>query len=274
MKKAILLALLFLDISLLVTAQNKKVAVMETKVNEGVSSFQSNMVRGGLETAIANAIGYEGYDRASFDKIMQEHSFQRSGMVDDSQIKELGQMAGVQYVLVTEASTDGDGFFITAKILDVETGLLVQVANTFCNATGKDIYDASNKLGQQLFGVEIPNDNTLLEESGIDERGETVFEKVLCMDDDDFARIIKLIKKEGFEKGRLSIAKQVTASNPMCVQQIIDICKLFGFESSKLDFAKYAYPYCTQKENYYLLYETFNFSRTKKELERYINNTK
>lgn len=259
-------------ISVALSAQNKKVAVMETKVNEGVSSFQSNMVRGGMETAVANALGYEGYDRASFDKIMQEHTFQRSGAVDDSQIKELGQMAGVQYVLVTEASTDGNGFFITAKILDVETGLLVKVANTFCNAIGKDIYDASNKLGQQMFGVEMQNDNTILEETGIEEKKDSISEETKCMDDADFKRIIKLIKKESFDKGRLSIAKQVVASNLMCVQQIMDICKLFSFESNKLDFAKYAYSNCTEKEDYYLLYEVFGFSSSKKELEKFIIN--
>ena len=178
MKKSVIFTVVLLACSLALCAQTKKVAVMETKVNEGVSSFQSNMVRGGMETAVANASGYEGYDRASFDKIMQEHNFQRSGAVDDSQIKALGQMAGVQYVLVTEASTDSDGFFITAKILDVETGLLVKVANTFCNAIGKDIYDASNKLGQQMFGVEMQNDNTILEETGIEEKRESISEEM------------------------------------------------------------------------------------------------
>lgn len=271
MKKSVIFTVVLLACSLALCAQTKKVAVMETKVNEGVSSFQSNMVRGGMETAVANASGYEGYDRASFDKIMQEHNFQRSGAVDDSQIKELGQMAGVQYVLVTEASTDSDGFFITAKILDVETGLLVKVANTFCNAIGKDIYDASNKLGQQMFGVEMQNDNTILEETGIEEKRESISEEMKYMDDIDFKRIIKLIKKESFENGRLSIAKQVVASNPMCVQQIMDICKLFGFESTKLDFAKYAYSNCVEKKDYYLLYEVFSFSSSKKELEKFLN---
>ena len=151
MRKAFVLFMLLASVFSLI-AQTKKVAVMETKNIQGVSDFQSNMVRGGMEVAVANANGYEGYDRAAFDMILQEHNFQRSGAVDDKQIREMGIMAGVQYVLVTEASTDGQGFFILAKLLDVETGKYGNAVNSFCNASGQDIFKASNELGAQLFG--------------------------------------------------------------------------------------------------------------------------
>lgn len=147
-----ILIVVFATISIFLNAQTKKVAVMETKNIEGISAFQSNMVRGGMEVAVANAQGYEGYDRAAFDQIMKEQQFQRSGAVDDKQIRELGQMAGVQYVLVTEASSDGQGFFILAKLLDVETGQYGNAENTFCNVSGQDIFNASNELGAKLFG--------------------------------------------------------------------------------------------------------------------------
>jgi len=151
MKKHVVLTILLLMVSFLLPAQNKKVAVMETKCDGNVNNMQKNMVRGGMEVAVANAPGYEGYDRTAFDIIMQEQNFQRSGAVDDSQIRKLGQMAGVQYVLVTEASTDGSGFFIIAKLLNVETGQFGKVVNTFCQASGQAIYNASNDLGNQLF---------------------------------------------------------------------------------------------------------------------------
>lgn len=166
----------FLIVPVFVTAQNsKKVAVMETKNIEGVSAFQSNMVRGGMEVAVANADGYEGYDRAAFDVIMKEHNFQRSGAVDDKQIREMGIMAGVQYVLVTEASTDGHGFFILAKLLDVETGQYGNAVNTFCNALGQDIYKASNELGKQLF---VSSANTQIVSAGIVGDRESVFRPI------------------------------------------------------------------------------------------------
>lgn len=142
-------------ISSAVVGQTKKVAVMETKVNEGVSSFQSNMVRGGMETAVANAPGYEGYDRAAFDVIMKEQNFQRSGAVDEGQITKLGQMAGVQFVLVTEASAEDGYFYLLAKLLDVETGRFVRSAEKLCLANPTDINKACNELGGLLFSAEI-----------------------------------------------------------------------------------------------------------------------
>lgn len=80
------------------------------------------MVRGGMETAVGNTPGYKVYDRSSFDAIMKEQNFQRSGAVDDQQIRQLGVMAGVQYIIVPEATAAGNEFYILVKMLDVETG--------------------------------------------------------------------------------------------------------------------------------------------------------
>lgn len=158
------IAILFLGFTAF--AQNKKVAVMETKNIQGVSAFQGNIVRGGMETAVANAKGYEAYDRAAFDVILKEQNFQRSGAVDDNQIREMGIMAGVQYVLVTEASTEDGYFYILAKLLDVETGQFMKSAEELCESTPMEIKNACAKLGTQLFGMdgEIVEAFTIIEE--------------------------------------------------------------------------------------------------------------
>ena len=153
MKKFFTLTVMVILTSLLM-AQNqpKKVAVMETKAADGVSEFQANMIRGAMETAIANAKGYEGFDRSAFDVIMQEQNFQRSGAVDESQIKQLGQMAGVQYVLVTEAAKEDGYLYILAKILDVETGKYGNAYDVLCQTTPTDIKESCADLGANLFG--------------------------------------------------------------------------------------------------------------------------
>ena len=150
MKKHLFIVLL-LSLSLVTIAQNKKVAVMETKVSSGVTAFQSNVVRGAMESAVSKAKGFEGYDRGAFDMIMKEQEFQRSGAVDDSQIKKLGQMTGVQYILVTEASAQDGYFYILAKLLDVETGKYGQAYDDLCGASSPDIKSACAKIGESLF---------------------------------------------------------------------------------------------------------------------------
>ncbi len=157
--KNLLFFVLLLSLSLGLYSQDKKVAVMETKAGQGVTAFQSNMIRGGMETAIANAKGYEGFDRSAFDVIMQEQNFQRSGAVDEAQIKELGQMAGVQYILVTEAESEDGYLYILAKLLDVETGKYGKAYDKLCESNPAAIRQACLELGERLFDVTMSYHN-------------------------------------------------------------------------------------------------------------------
>lgn len=114
---------LFLLLSGMVSAQVKRVAVLETVDKENKVSYANKLVlRTSLSKAIANTPGYEVYDRTDVDAIMSEHTFQRTGLVNSDQIKRLGEMTGAQYILVAEAvKINAQNLFVTAKLLDVET---------------------------------------------------------------------------------------------------------------------------------------------------------
>ena len=86
----------------------------------------------------------------------------------------------------------------------------------------------------------------------------------------DFDDAYSIIQREHFDDTRLAMAKQVVASNMMTVNQIAQIARLFSFESNKLEFAKFAYPYCIEKNKYYLLYDVFDHDSSKQELNEYI----
>ena len=113
---------LFLLISGMVSAQVKRVAVLETVDKENKVSYANKLVlRTSLSKAIANTPGYEVYDRTDVDAIMSEHTFQRTGLVNSDQIKRLGEMTGAEYILVAEAvKINANNLFVTAKLLDVE----------------------------------------------------------------------------------------------------------------------------------------------------------
>ena len=114
---------LFLLISGMISAQVKRVAVLETVDKENKVSYANKLVlRTSLSKAIANTPGYEVYDRTDVDAIMSEHTFQRTGLVNSDQIKRLGEMTGAEYILVAEAvKINAKNLFLTAKLLDVET---------------------------------------------------------------------------------------------------------------------------------------------------------
>ena len=92
----------------------------------------------------------------------------------------------------------------------------------------------------------------------------------LGMSTKDFDEVYALLQKESMENTRLSIAKQVIASNSMSTAQIVKVVKLFSFESNKLEFAKYAFGYCVDRQKYYLLNDAFDHDSSKRELNEYI----
>jgi len=94
----------------------------------------------------------------------------------------------------------------------------------------------------------------------------------VAMPPPDFNKAIAVIQNETFENTKLSTAKQVASNNNLTVSQIVQICRLFSHEQTKLDFAKYAYPYCIDKNNYYQLNEVFTYSISKDELRKFIGN--
>lgn len=140
-----------------IQAQNndniKKVAILETIDREGTIGYGVElMVRSSLAYAITNTPGYEGYDRVNTSSILGEHDFQRTGMVNDEQIKKLGEMTGAAYILVAEvAKIDDYNIFITATILNVENAKLEQTTNIQSPTNAEDIGENCKKLASLLF---------------------------------------------------------------------------------------------------------------------------
>jgi hypothetical protein len=87
----------------------------------------------------------------------------------------------------------------------------------------------------------------------------------------DFTGAKTSIGNKGFEDQKLSTAKMITKANCLTAAQIKEICVLFGFEETKLTFAKHAYDFCTDKGNYYVVNDVFNFSESTEELEQFIS---
>lgn len=152
----LLLAFLFVILPVLPLRgqEVKKIAILETVDREDAVSYGIKlMVRSSLSYAITNTPGYEGYDRVDLASIVGEHDFQRTGMVSDSQIKQLGAMTGASYILVAEtAMIDASNIFITAKILNVETAKLERTASTQSGINADEIDEKCEELAASLFG--------------------------------------------------------------------------------------------------------------------------
>lgn len=94
---------------------------------------------------------------------------------------------------------------------------------------------------------------------------------VCFVSDNDMNEIIASISKQSFASTRLSSAKQIlSAKKCFTINQIKQIIALLDFDSDKLDVAKYAFDYCTEQKNYYLMTDVFGFESSGSELLEYI----
>lgn len=101
-----------------------------------------------------------------------------------------------------------------------------------------------------------------------------IVEEVDCytMSSADFSQALSSIKGKTFSDSKLTLAKQITKSNCLTAAQISKITNLFDYENNKLEYAKFAYPFCYNPENYWKVNEAFEFESSIEELNEFIEN--
>jgi len=80
-------------------------------------------------------------ERANIEKILSEQKFQASGLVNESQAANIGNIAGVEYVCYGTIKEITNGYTVNARVVDVESGEICAMSRT--NVT-KDSYLANN----------------------------------------------------------------------------------------------------------------------------------
>lgn len=136
-------------------AEQKRIAVMEVVDKSGtVNDAVKAIVRNQMVAAITRNQDYEVYSRSDIGSIIQEHEFQRTGLVSEDQIRQLGKMSGVSLVLVTEVMPFSESqISISAKVLDVETAKVVGTAMSVSPLTPEDIENRCREIAVKLFGA-------------------------------------------------------------------------------------------------------------------------
>lgn len=83
-----------------------------------------------LVNAIVKRSTYLAVERTSdfLKELNKEQQYQRTGSVDDNQISKLGKQFGVQLVCVVKLGKMGEGYFMSARLIDVETATLLASA--------------------------------------------------------------------------------------------------------------------------------------------------
>lgn len=91
------------------------------------------------------------------------------------------------------------------------------------------------------------------------------------MSDNQFSDALRSISSRSFDDEKATVAKQITGSNCLTVNQAKAIMMQLTFDSAKLDYAKFAYDKTYDIGNYYMLNDAFDFSSSVDELNEHIN---
>jgi Domain of unknown function (DUF4476) len=92
----------------------------------------------------------------------------------------------------------------------------------------------------------------------------------VAMSQASFDKMKSSVESKPFSETKMSTAKIATKNACVSVNQVKTICALFSMDEDKLAYAKFAYDYCVNKSEYYLVSEVFSFSTTTDEFNKFL----
>jgi len=132
-----------------------RIAILDFE-GEGVSQNQKKSFTDMFRNALLGYPQFEVMEREKFEAIMEEQQMQLSGLCDEDCIVEVGQVAGVQFMVSGDITDVGDNtLVVTARIIDVETSKVMAgqskiVENTNISTLLKVAPDLADALMQQF----------------------------------------------------------------------------------------------------------------------------
>ncbi|MFM2268010.1 MAG: hypothetical protein RL757_1451, partial [Bacteroidota bacterium] len=89
--------------------------------------------------------------------------------------------------------------------------------------------------------------------------------------DGEFQPMLASLRAENFDNKRVEKAKFMIRGNALLTcAQICQMSRTFSFDNSRLDFAKFAYDFCFDKQNYFQVADTMQFENNKSSLMKYV----
>ena len=90
-------------------------------------------------------------NRENIAKVMEEHKLQQSGLVDDSQILQLGKWLAAQQAVSGRISLLGESFVVQAKRIDLEKAETLKMASLQCPVSQQEkLLDDVSELARKL----------------------------------------------------------------------------------------------------------------------------
>ncbi|MCL2242776.1 MAG: OmpA family protein [Chitinispirillia bacterium] len=124
-----------------------------------------NIMGGELARVISGSDKYLAVDRTEviLEQLAKEHTYQRSGAVDDDQIKALGQQLGVQYLCISGINPVGKRYYLDTRLVDVVTAEIMRsVTETSALRDAEDMSRIARSIALELIEPEATRNARLL----------------------------------------------------------------------------------------------------------------
>jgi len=135
----------------------KEVAIMKPYIMGGATVPENDklIMVGAMEESFTKIDGYKAFSRFSQKLIDAEMVFQRSGAVDDNQIKDVGKQTGVSYICTFTLAIEGNELVIKSNIIDVVTAEIINSKTVVClnRLNREDIIEKCESLPYKLLNV-------------------------------------------------------------------------------------------------------------------------
>lgn len=131
-----------------------KVAIYTTG---DVDASYKKVIGSKVTSVITQSSKYAAVERTAdfLNALSQEHDYQRSGAVSDNQIVKIGQQFGVRYVVVLDISDLFGSLFISARMIDVRTGVIASSAEMGGEIQSMTkLMEVSTSIGNAIVGTE------------------------------------------------------------------------------------------------------------------------
>lgn len=141
-----------------VFAQTAKQKVAVYVTGDAESGYKK-VIGSKLVTGITRSDSYAAVERTAdfLTELAKEQDYQMSGAVSNNQIVRVGKQFGVRYVLVADISEVFESMFISARMIDVQTGQITN-ATEASNAV-RTMEELTELSGQIVLGL-LGNVNT------------------------------------------------------------------------------------------------------------------
>ena len=115
------------------------------------NSLVEKYITDALTEAVFNTGKVKIIERSNIEKIITEQKFQSSGLVNETQAANIGNIAGVEYVCYGTIKEIDGGYTVNARVVDVETAEICAMSRTNIS---KDSYLQNNSSGSKA-GVRV-----------------------------------------------------------------------------------------------------------------------